>query len=85
MAYRTHAEELTHLASKISRLETAIERMELLGMATYSHAGITKNFIQYEVLLKQLARAKARYSQVQSIIAGAPMDPSVRYSYVSRL
>lgn len=83
MAYRTNAEQLTYLAAQIVRLETTITRAEQMGLGQSAAGGITRTFTDLSVLSKRLARAKARYSELQSIIAGEPMEAGVRYAVIS--
>lgn len=85
MAYRTNAEQLTYLTARIARIEATMTRMEGLGLSVYSAGGISKTFNDYDDLARQLARLKAKYSEVQSIIAGEPMDPSIKYVTISSL
>lgn len=62
MALKTKEEQLTDLSASIARLEATKARIESLGLESMSGGGITRNFMNYGVICKQLNKLIARYN-----------------------
>ena len=76
--FRTDQEKLTFLSARITRLQGSLERLEQLGLTSYSSAGNSKTFVDMEKLVLELARAEAEFKIVSDRLDGTPTDPMIK-------
>ena len=77
-SFRTNAQKLDFLSSRISRLQGSLERVEQLGMSTYSANGNTKSFIDMDKLTLELARAEAEFKIISDRLEGISTNPMIK-------
>ena len=76
--FRTDQEKLTFLSARITRLQGSLERLEQLGLTSYSSAGNSKTFVDMEKLALELARAEAEFKIVSDRLDGTPTNPMIK-------
>ena len=77
-SFRTDTDKLTFLSARIARLQASLERLEQLGLTTYSSAGNSKSFIEMDKLTLELARAEAEFKIVSDRLDGTPTNPVLK-------
>jgi len=77
-SFRTDAQKLDFLTARINRLQQSLERVEQLGMSTYSANGNTKSFIDLQKIQLELSRAEAEYKIISDRTEGLSTSPMIK-------
>jgi hypothetical protein len=80
--YRSDEQQLDFLQRRIERLEKTLERLESLGMTSFSSAGQSKSFRSQEEIRQELEVATKEYEIINSRIQGIENNYPIKEAIV---